>query len=67
MARLKVTETRVGYIDVNLENYPSNERTIAQIIEIERNNHAENVEFMDWLDADSVATFELVNNGLVGT
>jgi len=59
--KVKVTQIRVGYIELNPDYYPKDNRDYEHMIEIERENASDDVEYMDYLDATEVFTFERVD------
>jgi len=58
--RVKVTQIRVGYIDLKPENYPEGKRDYDSMVDIEMENVWEFYDYMDMIKADENFTFEKV-------
>ena len=56
--KVKVVEVRTAILELDPDNYPEGQKDQKGMIEIELNNAADNVEYMDWMGADSVFTME---------
>ena len=57
---VRIIETRTVITELDPKDYPEGQKDQKGMFEIERNNASENVEYMDWLDADSVLTIERI-------
>jgi len=58
--QVKIVETRTVVITLDPENYPDGQKDEKGMFEIEQQNAADNCEYMDWMEADSVITIERV-------